>query len=173
MFYYPSWLISTTMYTHAFLFFLEPQIDLSIDLGGTRKPCMAGAIPFRLWRHVLTMNRLWRHVLMTSYFPCFGSFYFVFTLYRFKKKFMSPILCSISKIWTFGWRSHGNIKLGKPRLIFPCDRQPSVHIFDMEHNGWHNRIFWNLRLTFPLFQWVSWKLYYGGTIQFRAFVQTV
>ena len=26
------------------------------------------------------------------------------------------------------------------RLIFSCYRQPSVHIFDMEHNGWHNLI---------------------------------
>ena len=85
-------------------------------------------------------KRLWRHVLMTSNLSCFGSFYFVFTLFRFKKRFMSPILCSISKIWISGWRSHGNIKLDKPRLIFPCDRQTSVHIFDMEYSGWHNLI---------------------------------
>ena len=37
---------------------------------------------------------------MMSNFSCFDGFYFVFTWYRFKKKFMPPVLCSISKIWT-------------------------------------------------------------------------
>ena len=37
-------------------------------------------------------------------------------------------------------------KLGKPRLIFPCERQPSVHIFTMEHNGCNNLILRN-RIT--------------------------
>ena len=57
--------------------------------------CMAGSIQSRLWHHVFMTKRLWRHVLITSNFSCFGGFYFVFALYRFKKKFMSPILCSI------------------------------------------------------------------------------
>ena len=88
--------------------FLEPQTDLSNDLGGPIKTFMAGSILSHAFVH---SKRLWRHVLMTSNFSCFGGFYFVSTLYRFKNKF------------------------GKPCLIFPCDRQPEVHIFEMEHNG--------------------------------------
>ena len=31
-------------------------------------------------------------------------------------------------------QSHGKIKRGLLNLIFQCDCQPEVHIFDMEHN---------------------------------------
>ena len=73
------------------------------------------------------------------YLFCFFLFCFYIYLYRFKKKFILLVLCSISSIWTSGLRSHENIKLGKPQFIhvFPCDRQPVFHIFDMEPNWWH------------------------------------
>ena len=114
-------------------------------------------------RNVLMTRRLWCHVLIRSNLSCFGGFYFVFTLYRFKKKLMSPILCSISKIWTSGWRSHGNIKLGKPHLIFPCDPQPSLHIFDMKHNGWQHVI-----MLFPAVLCL-WTNYFKLTDEERLF----
>ena len=57
--------------------------------------------------------------IKTSNFSFFGWILYCFTLYRFRKKLKSPVLCSMSKIWTEGWRSHGNIKLGKPRFMRP------------------------------------------------------
>ena len=91
--------------------------------------------------------------LMKSKFSCFDGFYFVFILYRFKKKFMSPVLCSLSQIGTSGWRSHGNIKLGKPHSIFAWGRQHSVHICDMEHKGRHNLILYKLKIDQTCWIW--------------------
>ena len=121
--------------------FIKHQTDLSVLFSGCHKNDIKG------WFHTFSCvrsKRLWRHVLTAPYFSCRDGFYFVLHLYLLTKKFMPTILCSVSKILTSGWRSHTLIEFGKPRLIFPCDSPHSVHIFDMEHQEWHNLIICNV-----------------------------
>ena len=65
-----------------------------------------------IWKDGSIQSRSFVRNFMTSrQFILFGAgLYFVFTLYRFNEKFTCR------------------------------NGQPSIHIFDMEHNGWHNLI---------------------------------